>query len=444
MELSANIEINTVNTLNLARLSGAVFRCDACGTHKTETRDIITGAGVSIEIIRIVTELSGGAGRAVLVSGKNSFFAAGKKISDILTGAGFFCDTVIIENLTAAQKSILAAVKDDTRLIISVGGGAITDCAKLAAAEAGLPLAVVLSTPASENFAAPYAYVDNDGFTDRREAPPPAAVIADLDILGAVPASHIAAAFGLVTSKILSVFDSRFSRVMNGTPHCDGIESLICSASDACFGLGESLTRHERKAIAALSENIIRLSLLKQMAPSQIMASGGAEGHFALSAAQILTAGSRRPRMYGENAFLGAQVLAKLYKLMLASGDGGVLPPPDMTLRAERYSAATGIPEHAVLSRYSGVPDSEAYSLYAYKFGEYRSEFYDMVCNAETRISRASRIFKRIYSDAGYWCKSYLSESDYRAAISLAPDVFEQYTLLRYMRDTGHLEQFLP
>jgi hypothetical protein len=304
-----------------------------------------------------------------------------------------------------------------------------------------LPYIAILSSPAEGSFAAPYAHISKGGFLEKVPCAPPVAVIADLDILCAAPAENFAAAFGLINSKLLAVFDAYFSAVMRGTPYCNGIAELIFAAAEDCMAHADGVIRRERRALEAVVENIIRISLIKQLMPAAtILADGGAEKFFADF---ISKTHGEPPRLYGENSFLGARVLAGLYKAVLKFGRADILPPPDMSARAEKYAELTGLPEHEVLSCYKGVPDYSDYAVTAHKYSEYRRDFYDKISRLEAHISRAGKVFKRIYPDAGYRHKNYLMENDYRAAIALSPDVHGQYTFLTFMRDRGYLERFL-
>ncbi|MDR3318570.1 MAG: iron-containing alcohol dehydrogenase [Clostridiales bacterium] len=438
------MEINIANTLNISRFAGAAFRCDTCGTHNVVTREITVGADASAHIAGFAVQHLGGSGRVLVAAGRRSFDALGSKAVRFLTEAGFTVDTLVVTGRDTALTEITAALKDDTRLVISAGGGAVADYVKLAAHKAGLPVVIMMPTPSSDNYLAPYSYIEREGFWERAEVAPPIAVIADLDVIGAAPTSHHAAAYGLIMSKIIAVFDSYFSNLMRGTPHCERIADLIYASVGSCVEANAGFVRHERKSVGLITENVIRMSLLKQMAPGQIMTQGGAETHFAVFAERYMTENKRGCRMFGEHAFLGAQIVSGLYKLMLKDAGADIFPPPDILARAERFSEVTGLQEHRVLARYAGVPDGELYAVTAYKYREYRAELYQRILRSEKIIAEAVRTFRHIYSDAGYWCRKYLTDGDYRTILALAADTHPEYTLLMHMRNAGYLEQYLP
>jgi hypothetical protein len=148
-------------------------------------------------------------------------------------------------------------------------------------------------------------------------------------------------------------------------------------------------------------------------------------------------------RLYGENAFLGAQAVNGLYGIALGREQPDILPPPDIIARAERYAELAGLEESAVLKRFVGVPELPVYAEIMYKLREYRAELREKLNRSKKLLTSAARIFKRIYPDAGYWRRNYLTENDYRTILSLAADTHPEYTLLLHMRNTGMLDNLL-
>ncbi|MDR0855889.1 MAG: iron-containing alcohol dehydrogenase [Clostridiales bacterium] len=438
------MEITMANTLSLARLGGATFRCDLCGTHTAATKELVLGVDVLGDMAAYVKTLLGGAGRVLLAAGGKSYECGGNLAEKALTDAGIVADTRVITRQEGAARALAAAVADDTRAVVAVGGGTLVAAAKRAADAKRVPVIVVPTTPAADDFLAPYAYVKTGGFWEKVAAAPPVAVFADLTVLSGAPTSHFAAAFGLVVSKAVAATDGKFAFVMKGGAYCEAMSGLSAACIDAAMDAAPGLIRHERRAVGVVTEQTLRLSLYRQLAPGHIAVEGGAELQFSMLAAERLRVTARAPRLHGERCLLGAEVLLRLYRLFLSGIKSDVLPPPNILARAERYAAFTEREEHKVLKSFESVPDPQTYALLFYKLKEYREELLALTESAQRILDEGGRCFRHIYPDAGYWRKKYLTGADYKGILALASDPYPQYTLLHFMRDLGYMDAYLP
>ena len=82
---------------------------------------------------------------------------------------GFFADEFVLRDSFVSVKTvedIVAQLKDDTRLIIAVGGYEVIETAKLVSTASKLPLALYILTPECDTALTPYAYAYHNGIKD--------------------------------------------------------------------------------------------------------------------------------------------------------------------------------------------------------------------------------------------------------------------------------------
>ncbi len=100
----------------------------------------------------LLTELRRFGSKALFISGKNGFKAAGEKIKDSLNDSGFEYELKIFESTPCfenADEFVNYAKENGFNIICGVGGGVLGDTAKLVASRADLPLIQIPTSSAT-------------------------------------------------------------------------------------------------------------------------------------------------------------------------------------------------------------------------------------------------------------------------------------------------------
>ncbi|MEG2456575.1 MAG: hypothetical protein RSB08_01995, partial [Clostridia bacterium] len=71
---------------------------------------------------------------------------------------------------------------------------------------------------------------------------------------------------------------------------------------------------------------------------------------------------------------------------------------------------------------------------------EYRRDLYELINDID--IGAMARFWRRLYNDAGYWLKNYLTNAQLMRCLSLSAELSEN-TLLKHIKRIGFLEDFI-
>lgn len=337
---------------------------------------------------------------------------------------------------------IAADVDDDVRLVIGAGGRDAAEGAKMVAGIKSLPLVITVIYPDYDGFLTPFCSLREDGYNELFVSQPPAMLIADLEVVWESDRAVIAAGLGIVMAKFLAVFDWQVASILNNEPYCPDIAAVAVAVTRKALLSAEGLIRGKKPSIAALTEALIMLGALAQMQGSPRLTGGGEE--LCVAVLDMISFREERERkFYGEEVFLAAQILFRVYPLLLSEHAKSALTPPDNAKRLEIITDLLGVSELNALKKIAPYMEASDYEVTQYKLKEFGQELKGAFGSYAEDFYKAVPVFKRIYADAGYSLKRYLSEDDLRAMISLAPDVGEKFTLLTVMKQMGILDEYL-
>ncbi|MGE5528715.1 MAG: iron-containing alcohol dehydrogenase [Patescibacteria group bacterium] len=257
----------------------------ACGRlHPRATRHI-TGRGVLVELPGAAAGI--GFGKALVVSDLITSRVAGDRAASLLAGAGFPVRHLILpQEEPHADEASLQAVRavvveePELRLMVSAGAGTITDIVRLAAHGAGLPFVAVATAASMDGYASTVVPFLSRGFKETVPAVPPAAVLADLDILTTAPAAMTLAGFGDLVGKLTARADWVLSHLLTGEYYCAATADLAVAALQRARSGLAGLAAGDMDALAALSDGLLLSGLAMQMIGNSRPASGS-EHHLA-------------------------------------------------------------------------------------------------------------------------------------------------------------------
>jgi glycerol dehydrogenase-like iron-containing ADH family enzyme len=386
------------------------------------------------KLLRVLVVSDGGSGEA------------GKKALDLLTAGGYRCKSYVYETRATASAQSANLIKghmtEDTKLIVGVGGGIISDIVSFNGTKYKLPTIMAGTSPSCAGYLSTGANLRSSRLPETFIVRPHSAVLFDLDYALNAPPAFFAAGFGSLISTALSLFDWSVSAVMRGEEYCGQVSGAAAALIERTTELSEGLLKGDKNASCALCENLLKLSALSQAVGTTRLQNSSP--HQCSTALSILR--ERRGlscRLHGEGTFLFSKLLARVYRRFLENAEIHSLPPPDNVSRLEKINKVFGINETAVASRLCPVPSSEIYELISHKLTEYRLDLLESIIKIDELFERSTKIFSRIYSDAGFWIKRYSTEDDFRLILALTPDLTQKYTFLSFLKDIGYLEQFL-
>ena len=331
----------------------------------------------------------------------------------------------------------LTEVPDGYLLVISFGSGSITDIAKYYAELKKLPLISIASAPSNTAYLTDYSEFYNNGLKIIYNSKSPNALIVDFNLMLGCPKNMIASGFGSVLGSAVALFDWQISTILTETVMCENTADLVSAAFENVVSVQDKLINARIDSIEVLTQSLLYISVAQKFTMGKLQ---GAETIIADVLRFLLK--EKAPKLQGEVVCLCLSKLIKIYKMFLNTIATSLLPPADLTGRAELLAKFAGLSELHFLELFLQKDDYE-HELYIHKLVEYRDELYNKITVLDKTINLAQAIFKRIYADKGYFIQNYITAEDFKKAVYLSPIFSQNFTLLTFMTDLGYFERII-
>ncbi len=333
-------------------------------------------------------------------------------------------------------------VGDGVRVVLGVGGGYVCDCAKYIAAFASLKCGMVVRVHSSASFLVPSASIDGGGMPRLFKTDAPKFVLCDTARLQKASGNINAALFGEIASRLVALYDWRFSSLVRGEKICDEIYDAALGEIDGLLAALRGIGRGAETA-GILFESGLKLSALAALEDSSRLFCGG-DTACALALEMLMKHEERKSRLRGENELLFSMLLLDIYpKIFEARKQDGFLPPPDNNMRLEKLVEYLGANERAAANSITPYLPEKVMALCDYRIGEYEDELKSELKKFSTRLKAAYKIFRRLYSDDGFSLRGYLDVSETQLCLALAPEMTGKYGALTHLKNMGVTDAYL-
>lgn len=301
--------------------------------------------GALQQVVPFVQEI--GAKRVLLSVDVNTYHAAGQELERYLQEAGMdplLCLLKpgplgeVIADETAIVQLLLAIETDETHLLIAVGSGTIHDIVRFAGYKCGIPFISVPTAPSVDGFTSAGAPLIIRGMKTTVPASAPIAIFADLNIVMQAPQRLIAAGFGDMLGKYISLFDWKFSHLTAGEPYDEHAARITERALISCVQHAHEIGQRTEAGItvlmSALIESGIAMLLFGQSHPAS-----GAEHHLSHYWEMEYLRTGRQALLHGAKVGVACVEISRLYKAAIADGpfpadEPKVLEPYSSQIRA--------------------------------------------------------------------------------------------------------------
>lgn len=318
-----------MNSTGRYELLGKSFTCSCGDVHEVPTRKVEIGSGALSKTPDALRNLRI-SGKLFLLADHTTFGAAGKKIKEILEGAGLKVDAHILKDKPYADditaEDVAAHVTPEYRAIVSCGSGTITDLAKFSAYRYQLPQIAVATAPSMNGYASGIVALTENGIKTTRVVNPPLAVIADLDILAEAPIEMIRAGLGDVISKSVCSADWKIASMIRGDRFCMKPFEMIKDLEELYMNDAAKLQKRDKNVIGALTEALVFSGISMVIAGSSAPASGGEHliSHFLDMRAAL---SGKTSDLHGAQVGVASIATARLYERIgnLSKCDADVL-----------------------------------------------------------------------------------------------------------------------
>jgi len=235
-------------------------KCDCGKVHSFAVNKIVSGSGVIGQIPEIVGEYN--AKKVFVLSDKNTYEAAGKKVCDILAENKIAFSSYSINEDTPEPDektvgSVMMHYDYSCDLVIAVGSGVINDTGKILASIADKPYIIVGTAPSMDGYASATSSMTRDGLKISLPSKCADVIIGDTDILKNAPMKMLRAGLGDMIAKYVSICEWRIANLITGEYYCEEIASLVRLALKRCTDNASGLMQRDETAVAAVFDGLV-------------------------------------------------------------------------------------------------------------------------------------------------------------------------------------------
>lgn len=433
------IKYTDFRTVRLQDFCGRSFDCGCGKKHTVTTQKISLSADAVTEAVEEVKRLLP-AGALLLVTDEN---LAEKYVQPLkrALGRNYTVNTVVLpKDFEPSVKTCGKLLKsgEDNRLVVSCGGGSITDLVKYYASLSSVPHVAIASAPSTDGYLSDFSRLSAGGVSTFFKAKAPEVLLVDMAAVKECPPQLVAAGYGCMMSKLESVFECSFAQAMSGEALCENAQRLILSAVSDVIKWGGGLVKGSAESMQYLVCSLLKCGLAVQLCGQPRLIHGSVSAVSCVLERVLNKQG--KLRVYeGERCFLAQMLLLPVYCAFFEQPVKELLLPPDYGRRAVLCEMYLGLGQKDYLKGVSlrGSAENPYQDL---KMDEYRKDFFEYCLDLKAKTENAFVVFRRLYPDAGRWTFGYLEENAMGIAMKLATENGEPYTVLTYLRDHGYLE----
>ena len=317
-------------------LSLGDFDCSCGKRHSPGAAKVIIEKGAVNALPSLLEEI--GAKKPFLLSGHDTFQAAGEAVCTVLDKAGFSYAKYVfpvspVKPTEYAVGSALMHFDYSCDAIIGIGSGVINDTAKMLARATGMKYILVATAPSMDGFVSATSSMDRDGLKSSIPSKAAWCVIGDLDILCNAPMHLLLAGVGDMLAKITSLTEWKLASIIVGEDYCEVIAALVQRALDQVVSHAQKLLERVPEAVRSVMEGLVIAGLAMNYAGVSRPASGTEHYFSHIWDMRSLAFENARFELHGIQAGLGT-----LYTLMACQTflDGNYRPDRERALAVVR------------------------------------------------------------------------------------------------------------
>ena len=251
-------EIKTMNLSDLIQLGE--FSCSCGKKHSPGVAKVIIDKGAVKVLPALLEEI--GAKKPFLLSGHDTFAAAGETVCSVLEAAGYSYTKYVfpVSPVRPTEYTVGSALMHfdySCDAIIGIGSGVINDTAKMIARATGMKYIIVATAPSMDGFVAGTSSMDRDGLKTSIYSKAAWAVVGDLDILCNAPMHLLRAGVGDILAKITSLVEWQLASVIVGEDYCEVTAALVERALKQVMDQAEKLLERDPDAVRAVMEGLV-------------------------------------------------------------------------------------------------------------------------------------------------------------------------------------------
>lgn len=270
--------VNDILNYNLSELINiGEFSCPCGKTHSSGTKRVIIESGAINALPDLISEC--GAKKPFLLSGHDSFAAAGESVCSVLDKSKIEYSKYVFPKspVHPTEESVGSAVMHfDTScdMVIGIGSGVINDIGKILANVTGKKYVIVGTAPSMDGFASATSSVDRDSLKVSLDSTFAWAIVGDVDILKEAPMRMLQAGVGDMLAKYVSLAEWRIAHELVGEYYCPVVAALVENALNKVVAAVPGLLKRNSEAVKAVMEGMVIAGMAMKYAGLSRPASG--------------------------------------------------------------------------------------------------------------------------------------------------------------------------
>lgn len=272
-------------------------------------RNVVVGHGVISDTGKVCKDLKLN-GTALIVSGENTYKAAGKTAADSLQDMGFDADSAIVDSPTISEVETVEERSKELRasFLLGVGGGKAIDIAKLASMHLDLPFISVPTAASHDGIVSSRASIIKDNKTVSEAAHAPLAVVADTTIIASAPFRLLAAGCGDIISNYTAVRDWELAHRLRDEPFSEYASIISKLTAKILIESAEAIKPHLEESAWTVMKALVASGVAMSIAGSSRPASGS-EHKFSHALDELAPV----PALHGEQCGVGTIMMMYLH-----------------------------------------------------------------------------------------------------------------------------------
>lgn len=329
--------VEEIKGLELADLvSLGAFDCECGKKHTPGVKKVIIEKGAISRLPELLKEI--GASKPFILSGHDTFAAAGDKVCSALDAAGYpYLKYVFpVSPVRPTEYTVGSALMHfdySCDAIIGIGSGVINDTGKMLARATGLKYIIVATAPSMDGFVSGTSSMDRDGLKTTINSKAPWGVVGDLDVLCNAPMHLLRAGVGDMLAKITSLREWKLAEIIVGEEYCPVIAALVQKALDKVISRTDGLLNRDPESVKSVLEGLLIAGIAMDYAGVSRPASGMEHYFSHLWDMRSLAFEDCRFEQHGIQAGIGTLYTLMMYEELLKEK---IMPDHD---RAMKYVA---------------------------------------------------------------------------------------------------------
>lgn len=270
--------VEEIKKMELADLIGlGEFECECGKKHISGVKKVVIQKGAISALPDLIEEI--GASKPFLLSGHDTFAAAGEKVCSVLEAEGYSYSKYVfpVSPVRPTEYTVGSALMHfdySCDMIIGIGSGVINDTGKMLARATGLKYIIVATAPSMDGFVSGTSSMDRDGLKTTINSKAPWGVVGDLDVLCNAPMHLLRAGVGDMLAKITSLREWKLAEILVGEDYCPVIATLVQKALDKVISRTDGLLKRDPESVQAVLEGLLIAGIAMDYAGVSRPASG--------------------------------------------------------------------------------------------------------------------------------------------------------------------------